>query len=187
MKAAQGLILAKGFKGTSVDDVCQCAQLTKGSFFHYFDSKQALGLELLARYCESAGKDFYDCCSPMREKDPLKRIYALLDFMVAKSRAMGSCGCLLGGMSQELSESNPKVRALAEKAFAAMSRAIAGDLSLAKKKYASRVAFSPQELANYLVSLMQGGALLAKVRQDVSIAPANFKHFRQYLKSLYGR
>ena len=187
MSAAQRLILAKGFEGTSVDEVCRCARLTKGSFFHYFDSKDALGLELLTRYCEAAGRGFAGCCSPAAEKDPLKRVYKLLDFIVEKSKIMGSCGCLLGSMSQELADSNEKVRALADRSFSAMSRAIAQDLALAKKKYASRASFDPRELADQLVSLMQGGALLAKVRKDGSIAAANLRHFRNYLKVLYGR
>ncbi len=187
MKAAQELILAKGFEGVSVDEMCQSARLTKGSFFHYFDSKDDLGLELLTRYCESAGQGFAECCSSAVEKDPLKRVYKLLDYMEARAKEMGGCGCLLGSMSQEMSDSNQKVRALADKAFAAMSGAIARDLAEAKKKYAPKASFHPAELADQLVSLMQGGALLAKVRKDPSIAASNLRHFRNYLRTLYGR
>src|SRR5437588_558763 len=39
LDAAQRLMLARGFAATSVDEICAAAKLTKGSFFHYFESK----------------------------------------------------------------------------------------------------------------------------------------------------
>jgi TetR/AcrR family transcriptional repressor of nem operon len=186
MDAAQGLILERGFVGTSVDDICKCAKVTKGSFFHYFKSKDDLGLKLLMRYCEVGGKRFTDCCCPTGEKDPLKRVYSLIDMMTQRAKDMGH-GCLLGCMSQELSDSNEGIRSMADNAFSQMGKWIAKDLSEAKKLYAPKATFKPQELGEYLVSLMQGGALLAKVSRKPSIATANFSHFRQYLKTLYGR
>ena len=33
LDAAQNLVLTKGFAGTTVDDICDAAKLTKGSFF----------------------------------------------------------------------------------------------------------------------------------------------------------
>ena len=67
--AALGLILSKGFVGTSVDDICREAKVTKGSFFHYFRSKDELGAELLRKYCENGREKFKNgCCS--EEKDP---------------------------------------------------------------------------------------------------------------------
>ncbi len=186
MDAAQGLILERGFVGTSVDDICKCAKVTKGSFFHYFKSKDDLGLRLLVRYCEAGGERFMSCCCPDAESDPLKRVYSLIDMMVQRAKTMGH-GCLLGCMSQELSDTNENVRSLAEKAFSQMGKWIAKDLTEAKRLYVPKASFKPQELAEYLVSLMQGGALLAKVNRKPSIAVANFNHFRQYLKTLYGR
>lgn len=186
MDAAQSLILERGFVGTSVDDICKSAKVTKGSFFHYFKSKDDLGLKLLMRYCEAGGKRFMTCCCPDAEKDPLKRVYSLIDMIVQRAKTMGH-GCLLGCMSQELSDTNEHVRSLAENAFSQMGKWIAKDLTEAKKLYAPKASFKPQELAEYLVSLMQGGALLAKVNRKPAIAVSNFHHFKQYLNTLYGR
>ena len=43
LRAAKGLVMSKGFAGTSIDDVLKATGLTKGAFFHHFRSKADLG------------------------------------------------------------------------------------------------------------------------------------------------
>ncbi len=38
---------AKGYEATSVDDICRGADVSKGAFYHHFESKQALFLDLM--------------------------------------------------------------------------------------------------------------------------------------------
>jgi len=59
LDAAERLMLAKGFSATTVDDICETAKLTKGSFFHYFESKDELGEELLEHFC-TAGQRIHE-------------------------------------------------------------------------------------------------------------------------------
>jgi TetR/AcrR family transcriptional regulator, transcriptional repressor for nem operon len=47
LTAAKELFLARGYGGTTVDAICEKARLTKGSFYHFFDSKEELGLAVL--------------------------------------------------------------------------------------------------------------------------------------------
>ncbi len=44
MSAAISLVREKGYAATTVDQVCEKAGLTKGAFFHYFKSKDALAV-----------------------------------------------------------------------------------------------------------------------------------------------
>ncbi len=44
LNAAMSVIRAKGYAATTVDDICHAANVTKGSFFHHFKSKDELGL-----------------------------------------------------------------------------------------------------------------------------------------------
>lgn len=43
---ATDLFATKGYAETSISDICEAAQITKGALFHYFKSKQALFLEI---------------------------------------------------------------------------------------------------------------------------------------------
>src|SRR5215831_16353057 len=50
LDAARDVIRSKGYAGSTVDDICAAAGVTKGSFFHYFDSKEELGIAALERF-----------------------------------------------------------------------------------------------------------------------------------------
>lgn len=185
LDAAQKLILVNGFVGTSVDEICKTAKLTKGSFFHYFESKEKLGAELLTRYCASSKEMFKKgCCE--EEKDPLKRIYNFLDCLTEMAN-QNSHGCLLGGMSQELADSHPGIRSVCAKGFSELTEFLAGEFEKAKKMHAPKAGWTARSLANHLVVLMQGSLLLGKVTHDKSFAEGSIRHFKAYLKHLFGK
>jgi AcrR family transcriptional regulator len=47
LAGAKELFLARGYAATTVDAICEKAELTKGSFYYFFDSKEDLGLAVL--------------------------------------------------------------------------------------------------------------------------------------------
>ena len=184
LDTAQRCVLENGFSATSVDEICKDAKLTKGSFFHYFKSKDALGAELLRRYCEN-GKQMFKggCCS--QEKDPLKRVYGFLDFMIVLARKKDGKGCLLGSMAQELSDTHPEIRAICAAGFAGMAEILKKDLAEAKSKHAPKASFSPREVADHFVAVLEGSMLLARVRKDAGFKENGLKHFKAYVQSLF--
>ena len=99
LAAAQNLMLAKGFTATTVDDVCESARLTKGSFFHYFETKEALGKAVLDRYVSTMFQAIQD--APFLKKDdPLQRIYGYVDFLIEMSRTPPSKAAACSGPSR---------------------------------------------------------------------------------------
>lgn len=48
LDAAQNVFRTKGYAATTVDDICEAAIVTQGSFFHHFKSKEALTLDAAA-------------------------------------------------------------------------------------------------------------------------------------------
>ena len=47
MEAAIKLFSTRGYNKASVDDICKEAGISKGAFYHHFETKQALFLALL--------------------------------------------------------------------------------------------------------------------------------------------
>ena len=184
LDAAEGLMLAKGFVATSVDDVCEAAKLTKGSFFHYFESKEQLGCELLARFCATGQRLHQSFCG--QERDPLKRVYGYINAAarMAQDPVMRK-GCLLGGFAQELCETHPGIRAVCQQGFEAWAAHLAGELEQAKARYAPKASFKPRELAEHFIAILEGSLILGKVRKDMNVVAQNLRHFKQYVKSLF--
>jgi AcrR family transcriptional regulator len=50
LNAAAALFARHGYEAAGVAEICQAAEVSKGAFYHHFPSKQALFLELLARW-----------------------------------------------------------------------------------------------------------------------------------------
>ncbi len=186
LDAAQALMLTKGFAATTVDEICAAAKLTKGSFFHYFDSKDQLGKKLLERFCATM-RQLHAACGDT-ESDPLKRVYAYLDNVMAMAQdPANSQGCLLGLFSQELCETNPKIQEACEQGFCEWSKALAHELAKAKARYAPKASIHPNELAEYIIAVVEGSMILSKAQKDRSVIQQNLRHVKSYLKHLFGR
>ena len=50
IQAALKALLQKGFNGVGVQEITEQAGVPKGSFYNHFESKEALGVEIVERY-----------------------------------------------------------------------------------------------------------------------------------------
>ena len=77
VRTAERLMLRDGYSATRVDDVIRKAGLSKGSFYHFFDSKEALGLAALEHYyADRVGR--LAAGTYATETDPLRRAHGFL-------------------------------------------------------------------------------------------------------------
>lgn len=184
LDAACELMLAKGYTAASVDDICAAAGLTKGSFFHYFESKEDLGKALAERVYGSARETFQ--AAPFRQKkDPLDRILGYVDFLIEMARGKGAArGCLLGTFAQELSDTHPKIRLVCAECFTSWAEDIQKDLEAAKAMYAPRASWSAAGMADHLIAVLEGAIILAKAKQDRKVIETSLVHFKEYLKHM---
>ncbi len=185
LEAAQQLMLAKGFTATTVDEICEAAGRTKGSFFHYFENKEDLGKAVLDHYISSRFQMIRQ--APFFKKsDPLQRAYGYVDFMIRMSKnAVSENSCLLGNFAQELSDTRPIIRSQCAKHFAKWAEPFKKTLDEAKAKYAAKATLDTQSLAEHLIAVLEGSIILAKATQDKSMIEKNLRHFKQYLKALF--
>jgi TetR/AcrR family transcriptional regulator, transcriptional repressor for nem operon len=187
LDAAQELMLAKGYTATSVDEICESAGLTKGSFFHYFEGKEHLGRVVAERFAASMRHHFQS--APFHEKkDPLDRVFGRVDFLIDMARkGQGPKGCLLGTFVQELSATHPTIRSVCATCLDDAAQSFKQDLEAAKAKYTPRARWSAQSLAEHLTAVVQGSIILAKAKQDAKVMAESLTHFREYLKCVFGQ
>lgn len=77
--AALQVIRARGYSATRVDDICAAAGLSKGSFFHHFESKEQLAVEA-ARHWSTVTDAFFAAAPYHSSDDPLQRVLGYIDF-----------------------------------------------------------------------------------------------------------
>ena len=183
LEAAIGLSLEKGFADTTVADVCERAELTKGAFFHYFSDKEAMGKAVLEQWI-SNGNATYGAARFWEEADPLERVYGYIDFTAELIRT-GPCGCLVGIYSQELWQSQPMLRADCAAAFTAWADGLEHLFAEAKARHAPKASFDPRSLAYHLIAVFEGGLILARANDRPELAGEQLEHFKRYVECLF--
>jgi TetR/AcrR family transcriptional regulator, transcriptional repressor for nem operon len=172
---ANGLkvVLERGYVGASVRDIVEAAGVPQGSFSNHFSSKEAFALELLERYFADA-RVVIDETLRNDALSPLKRLRAYIDASIATVRDNETKnGCLFGNFTAECEHSETMRKRLLE-IYAELQEAVAYCLKAAMKAGELPKTFKAAEVANFVVSGLQGAVLLAKAERD--LAPAeNFK------------
>ncbi len=160
------LIALHGYNATGIDAVLKQAGVPKGSFNHFFGSKEEFGLGVIdhfADHCDEKLRTFFDD----EEVPPLNRIRnyfenGLLD--VAENRF--TKGCLIGNLGQELTGQNERFRARIETIFSAWQQRFAACLHEAKQKGQLASEADPAVIAEFILSGWEGAILRAKVMKD---------------------
>ena len=187
LDAAVDVIRAQGYSATSVDDICARAGLTKGGFFHHFRSKEACALAAAAHFAARAETLFV--AAPFRQlADPRDRVLGYVDFRKSILQgALPQFTCLLGTMVQEAYETNPDIRAACDRYIGEHAAFVAEDIAESKALYAPDADWTPESVAFFTQSVIQGAFILAKAQGDARIAADCLDHLRRYLESLFAR
>lgn len=183
LDAALHVIRAKGYAATRIDDVCEAAGLSKGSFFHHFKSKEELAIAAAEHFAAMAESTFES--APYRSAaDPLERLLGYVDFRRAIIRGeLSDFTCLLGTMVQEVYDTHPAIRVACERHISAGAAALVADISEAKRCRAPDAPWTPESLALFTQAAIQGAFVLAKAMHGPEIAVECLGHLRRYLET----
>jgi len=185
LDAALLVIRTKGYEASTIDDICEAAELTKGSFFHHFASKEDLALAAAQHFAVMAEMLFSN--APYRAlPDPLDRLLAYIDFRKALLEGtLPEFTCLLGTMVQETYETHPAIRQACDAHLREHARMREADIAEAKRLYAPDAEWSPATLALYVQAVIQGAFILAKAQHGASVAADCLDHLRRYIELLF--
>ncbi len=187
LEAALGLIRAQGFEATTIDEICADANLTKGSFFHHFKSKEELALEAALHWNETTGELFADAPYHALD-DPLERLLAYVDLRIDLIAGTPEAfSCLLGTMVQEVYATHPVIRDACARGIGAHAATLERDIEEAKALYVPLAPWSALSLALYTQAVIQGAFVLAKAENSPDVARECLLHLRNYLELAFGR
>lgn len=187
LEAARSVIRTKGFAATTVDDLCADAGVTKGAFFHHFDSKEALGVAAAEFWAETT-TEFFEQAPYHAPDDPLERVLAYVDFR--KSIIEGDLAeftCLVGTMTQEVYGSYPAIRDACAASIFGHAATLEPDIEAAMKARGIEADWAPAGLARHTQAVLQGAFILAKATGDREVAHESVDHLRRYIELLFCR
>ena len=110
LETGMDIMLEKGYSNTGIQEVLTALQVPKGSFYHYFESKENFAVEIIRHH------DQIYSATLMRtlrnpQQTPLERLKTYCENSRTNLEAQ-HCrkGCLIGNLSQEMSDQSEVLR-----------------------------------------------------------------------------
>ena len=186
LDAAHTLVRRKGWAGTSVDELCAEAGVTKGAFFHHFASKEALGVAAAEQWTERARENIFENPALAGMSDPLARLLAHIDFRLAMLVGPAEdYSCFVGTVVQEAFSTSGALRAPADASLTAYAERLALDIQEAIDRYGVTGEVTAEGLAYHVQAVLQGAFVLAKAKGDPTIARETVGHLKRYVHLLF--
>ncbi|MEU9364322.1 TetR/AcrR family transcriptional regulator [Streptomyces avermitilis] len=168
LAAAQSLIELRGYSALGTAEICKVAGVPKGSFYYFFESKEALALAVLDEHWATQRREWTRILSG--DTEPLQRLRQLFEETEAGQRAgQQSCGtvsgCMFGNLTLEMSNQTEAIRERLQQIFDAQVDMVEEVISGAQER--GEVAVSDtHEAARSVVAQLEGQVLFAKLYND---------------------
>lgn len=185
IESARFLFWERGFAGTSMADLLAHSGVNSGSFYHFFESKEALLRDVLQGYLGALWPMVIDPAFATTE-DPIGRIFAILAGYRERILMTGcQYGCPLGRLALEIDPENRPAHKLIADNFQGWIEAVRQCLDAAKDRLPEGTDL--EALATYVLAVMEGGVMISRSSGavepfDRSVAQLR-EHFRLLLES----
>jgi TetR/AcrR family transcriptional repressor of nem operon len=173
LKSATQLFWEKSYASVSVDMICKATGLQKGSFYHFFPSKEGLAITILETLWQQH-KDHFLIPTFNPATAPLERFARLLNLLSDAACKMKResgyfYGCPFGNLANELSTQSDAIRLKLEEIFSEYTRLFQANLDEAVARGDLPAYTSTRYLAQLFISSIQGGVLMAKTNNDPTL------------------
>ena len=160
------LISRQGFNATGIDAILKEARVPRGSFYHYFKSKEEFGLAVINHFAERFEQRL-DLFLNDEAEMPLNRIHYFLESGLARvTQNQCSKGCLIGNLGQELADLNERFRARLDEIFSMWRERFADCLRAAQSAGELSAGIDPPTMACFILSGWEGAILRSKVMKS---------------------
>ncbi|MFG3182494.1 TetR/AcrR family transcriptional regulator [Streptomyces nigra] len=170
LTAARSLLERRGYSALGVAEICKTAEVPKGSFYYFFESKEALALTVIDEQWAAEKRDWEGILRGGAE--PLERLRQLFEATENRQRnGQESCGvvsgCMFGNLTLEMSNQTDAVRERLQQIFEAQVDMVEATIVEAKERGEIAVA-EPREAARSVVAQLEGQVLFAKLYNNTS-------------------
>jgi TetR/AcrR family transcriptional repressor of nem operon len=165
LSAAQSLIEVRGYSALGVAEICKVADVPKGSFYYFFESKEALTLSVVDEHWASQERLWTRILTS--DAAPMQRLRQLFEETEVELRAgQQTCGtvsgCLFGNLTLEMSNHTEAIRTRLQEIFDAQVKLVDSVITEALQRNEVTVT-DTREAARSVVAQLEGQVLFAKL------------------------
>lgn len=165
LATGEAIIRGKGFAAVGLAEILAEAGVPKGSFYHYFKSKEAFGADMLVRYFDQYAQQL----ERLLNRPGASARDCLIDFYRRwASHEGGNCqqACLAVKLSGEVSDLSEPMREALAAGMQGVERKLADCIARGQAEGAIDPSLVPGQVATLLYTLWVGAELMAKVQRS---------------------
>lgn len=184
VEKALELFSVKGYYNTSIGDILEATNLTKGGLYGHFSSKEALWEaaydEAVRIWSEIVFKD------TRAIEDPLQRLGCMVenDMRDYLGKNIFPGGCFFLNMLVELSGQSENMKKRVWRGLEGFSRLMASCLAEAEKKGIIRPGLDHAEISAFFIIVLNGAAALYAATKDPLVWQRTIRQLQTYLEHL---
>lgn len=155
-----------GYHGTGLTTILQACQVSKGSFYNFFDSKEAYAIEVIEFY-QALEIDRWNNEFSRLEGNHFAKLRQALEQLIEE---LDSChenvGCLIANLSGEIGSASPELRLAISRATHRVLNLMTEDFLICQREGSVRLDLAASVLAQMVWDCWQGSLLRMKVENS---------------------
>ncbi len=168
LQAGAELFGKKGFNGTGLAEILTLAGVPKGSFYHYFSSKEEFGVVLIERARDEYLDELRGILSD-RKLSSVKRLRTVFEHTRDECSLTGpTVECLIPKLALETSQLSEPVHAAVKSAYQLFAALLAQVIREGQAAGEIAATHDADRLANVLVMLWEGAAIRMQIERSIS-------------------
>ena len=166
LQTSSELILHKGFSGVGLQEILKTCGVPKGSFYHYFKSKEAFGCELVQNYIDNyqiSLNQLWDSNEPAKRK-----LISYFELWINDPET--ECGwadsCLIVKLAAEVADLSEDMRCIMAQGVDHLIGRIAELIVIGQQDHSIQIQAEASSTAQLIYQMWLGAALLSKLQKD---------------------
>jgi TetR/AcrR family transcriptional repressor of nem operon len=183
LDAAEELMLVKSFHSVGLNEILSAVKVPKGSFYHYFTSKEQFGVELIRHYVtEATAYKRRFLLTEDLDPNPLDRLSAFLNSAIAKMLE-NQCqpACLVIKLAAEVANMSDDMRSVLAEGMTEWRGIFEAIVREGQSKKAMRQDIDPAVAGSLLHDYWLGAMQRMMVQRNVASLRTAAAFIRQYL------
>ena len=168
LEAGSRAIVAKSYNGCGLNEILGAAGVPKGSFYHYFKSKEGFGVAVIERSADEHAERMKGYFSD-RSLSPMARIRSFYEMVRNYYADNGPTReCLIAKLALETAQLSEPMRAAIKCGFDHWSALHAKVIREAQAAGEIDTEASPEAMANILINAWEGATIRMQIDRDVT-------------------
>jgi len=173
LDAASALILARSYADVGVADICRHAGVKKGSFYHFYPSKQALMLAVMDAQFINMKASVIDKAFA-EDLPPLERFGRFAEHVYQLQKKINHdtgfvLGCLFGNLANELSTQDEPIRDQIQQTFSKLQKLFSSVLQAAQQRGEMPAEMDVDATGKAMLAYFEGVLLMSKNQNNPEV------------------